>query len=834
MATVEHGPRLDSLRHDFESARGASVEQSIQRLLEYGAHDHTDWKSMLQVVEIGYESLFRNSERSQRGKQLLEKLNDYLAVNGVTHKFIIPETTEIRSSSSQGQEVGGLIRKIQQYETRIATQRKPDFGIPRPAVTMLSEMVRTLHVSLSLDSSDIHNKIIPVVTPNHAPIDMSRLEVALDQRPQKYPLRDLASKRYWTVFSDLIKLSSSEPEVAAAARDELFTLFAQSVPEKTSGMPDITTKQWGGVSLREIMDTTTEDVDTLGKKILTYLGSTPKGDVFWGKLATIFVIPALEVYDIRPGTAQTEFTRKRFIFQSWIADKLFLPIFNQTDEKPDDFPEEFADLVAHDGAFDALFSQFISNLRPELAKFFGGYSLHQLCIRPTQTIRYIYPDVRENELLEHSNILLFEEILRAQGRDVAMTIPSRILNAFFITRWESIESELAARLYTNLGKKRYLFDSMLGAFRSQLDPDYDTSHADSVSAFFEQNIGGNFMEWLQSGGREQLHETSDSIWEDIAHAEFWPASATPHPLEFSKGSLASIIGINSLTLVVGEDNQQPIGIHFKLNDGKLGVTGKTDSEGNVEWFFDEGRMDEGLLEVLRFIGLASLRDSVKYRDEVIRERRLLHKAGEVKVEHTDEKKKRKRRTATLPHTRVIYTNPQADIHMPNTSDELISEIIEQTKRRHTEFRPVQIGRRIRRNDPAKLQVFMQALRNLHEADESHRKECEVAVQEARKHIWQPNTSKIENIPPMFQIPRLVHPVTGEALLDMKDSRHGQPMYEGTWVEEFVKPRIDPSERANLSKLYGTRYRIASALALEQEIISKCFAFESEEAPGEQP
>jgi hypothetical protein len=304
-------------------------------------------------------------------------------------------------------------------------------------------------------------------------------------------------------------------------------------------------------------------------------------------------------------------------------------------------------------------------------------------------------------------------------------------------------------------------------------------------------------------------------------------------IDFSKESIAEIMGLSSIIFNVGDGKSDAIGLHIYLNESSFGLTGKMEQDGSIVWNFNEDLVEDGAVLLLQYIVSTAFRDLVKYGGikDIERSGKYVHPIVHADHELKDPAKKKRSRNRHRSAPRFkVHSRETAPVGLQASSADVIETIELDAKKHHIEFSP-------RHVDPFKrnftnLEAYREAARAYREASEDDKPSLLEALKTVRSMIRQPSIDKIasmQDLPERFKPRPLTDPVTGDHLRDVKPGREGLLMWCATWVKAHISPKATQEEMNSMSVRYRKWYRQASAQAFDSDIKNWIFGLDMSEA-----
>lgn len=793
------GERWGRVSGDFfraiEGGKNKPIEAAADRLVAFACEEHDDCLSMLGALEIGYKAMVV-PEKSSRyaGVCVLEGMEAYLEGLGVCHKLLVPSIEQLTDLQSAANEISRLSGVIQQTGKFRHT--------PPPPIPMIKAFAHSVSAEVR-DVHEDHIPVVPIISPT-AVEDKAHFESAYQ------PYVDILNAFGAFARDDDFDLARLRFEVIQA-------MYRQG---HCDGIPAIASRVFvdSGVSFQDILRDPADDPEALGRMILTYLASLPKGDLLWSRIADLFTLPAsFESGDEQYGSPQQDFSWKMLLFHTWLGEKMIIPAI-ASHIPSDALPEDYWHLLKPDGEVDRLFAHTVLTLSNTSAHALG-MTLYNALTHPVAMLRRFHPDMSTAEAGSYCPMIYIAQAMHLGEGGSGLMISDRVIHRFLQDHWGEIVESVTQRL-GRLPQARRNVHRVLDGIATDVLRDYDLELTRDILAYLRENFGGN-LEARLADLTPQIDEVNQRILRELTEpVDYWPHHSIIHRLRFASESLPDMLGLESILMVFGYTATESIGFRFVLRGKSIGLSGELDpSTLTISWHIDETIFDQELLTVITLIVLASMRDYIKKGELVVREGGVRRpRSGPVKTpeENTEAHAVVYERPAPRRPVQYRRADPDASAQAPVVDAKELVEAIEQDQEEAgLTVRHVASFRRTYVDDQMVLQ-FAEAMRRLREAVPDAYDDALQYARDLRSSFRQPSADKrlaIEQLPPRLRLRPLLDPYTGEQLIDIHPRHEGEPLYRDTWVMEHTRPPLTDEEMFSFPVRYARLYVQAEGSAL---------------------
>ena len=849
---TEEGHPRDVFRlaaREFSELRG-SVEQKAyaESIVRFSTETNFDCLSVLRALDLAYKEMLPGGKNKAGGLTILDGIEQYFERVGHSAKLLIP--IRVRRAEVLADELSETDKLINAISINSASvKRLPWFTDikGKDARFTTDEFVEKTKNSLGdvqrtpviLEGTQVPGMTLNVVTTiplsvaalQTISLDMARelhlddqtiaaLKIAgiSDHLPKITPFQ-IARSTYESIFFITKKLAvdslgNTSADEISKMRYEVLRQVRAASENQCTGIPDILTHKWDGVSLQDIIsfkahipkskgETYREygQNDKLGKMILRYIAAVPGGDYLWQRIVESLFLVHSNANEINASLQPEEirFAEKVFKFQKWMSEKLLLTSFADIYPKKN-FAKKFAPYLTDDPEFAELFGKALNHMDRAAATRVGK-DIFQNTAHAPGTIHRFHSRVTLEEAAETCPLVVIARQQAIQRESIHAFHVNREINILFNSRWIQIRDKIIQTLSgrADFRKLNFLFVGLI----SKAAVDYDEVTSAGLIDSINKNLGGNFFERLGSK-KSEIEEINRIIRDEMLNIDYWPHSHLSHVIEFSQETLPEIMGFKSIQFIVGDDMQEKVGFQLRAGDDTWGIAGHIEADGNVNWMLVEAQLPDGLKSMLDHIVLAYFRDLLVVGKIETRERKPAG-APRSEVEEGKKKKKEKREQRPVPllRTRVIYTPGPKTVASTEVRDTIESHAAK------SGFTPRRIGSHTMALRGIK--GYLTALIAYEQAEgEVLKEEKYVELQEARKNLAQPSKDKIDNLSTTrFQLDDMLHPTTNQPLNDTTRDPNRKLKLK-TWVKKFEVPKLNADEIASLSVRFSKRYKAGAA------------------------
>lgn len=760
----EQQTRFQDLFRKFDQCfSGTKPQEDIaQEIVRYSTEETYDCLSVLRALDKGYQAL---NQGNQNGAVIIEGVEKYFSDAQINQKILLPLDQKHEKAI---EECNKLLDSLAANRSK-ATLRPPT----------INDFIVTL-TRLFLNPPPEINEVVMTT-------------IAKREELKTHPHYVPAKTAYQNLSKDLVRrinLDISDPSRMKTA-EYAITKALEAAQYSNSGIPDISTTPHGGITLKELIDFSLDgtNIGEFGQKVMNYLSSLPRGDFFWQRFAqgAFFNYPLGDLnVDPKKFFAHPELSEKIFLFQQWLAEKLILPVFDET-ALDADFDRQFTTLISH------LDIHAFNELTATLYMGTGRASV----------IRYMFhPEISLMDHCASCPIIVLAAIEATRDDGFMAGRKSADIGAvshhFLVNHITDIQKSLDVRFFRN---KR--IPILVEAFRAGVSVDYTEMHTEEFIEDMKRFLGTNFMERLNVRQTE-LEQVTTDIWKDTSDnpkIAYWPHPGAAHEISFSLGSLPEIMGFRSIIFTVHEERGQPVEFLLHTKDKNISAIGNLGPDGRINSISVniEGKYP-GLLKLLEHISVVTFHDLL-LREQIIKTRALRDQTpkpsipmeqGEIREGAAPRKSRRHRKR--IPRG-LIYADTPARDRKPIQTDAL-REGIDQTLKPFTP-RPVDMYKR-----------FIEGGRRYHELVQqlsqpvTDRAIILEQLTQVREKLERPSPAKLAalpNLPAKFQPITVQDPVTSETYV------------LETWVIAHISPKPTPEERSSPAKMYGKYYKEGSAI-----------------------
>ncbi len=763
----------------FGNARSErEFTRAAEGIVYSSTEESFDILSLYRGINIGMTAILGSDKKSrQYGRRILDGINGYISTNKVTHKSIIDpfsDTPELDLDIVR--QLSGT--SLQQYE---AIAKRNTVQVP----LNIADFIARYGDFMREEVADIH-AVMPIVD----------ITIQAGHHPEYIQYRDGIHK--------LLSVSADQPSdrTQELKVPERTVTALTEAPGLGNILPPPIDRRFGTTTLRELLAAvgtqgfSYENLRQQALALFDIMNHVPKGDQIWvNTIKGLFFTP--QKTPIGKNEMQFEMaqlTEGIFHLQQFIAEKICMPaLSHHADSIKDIVGPEFADYYHQTAQADPEFDEVLESAINTL-DLGGANRIEQLLASATTsepfTIMMFHPELDFTQATQRSPLALLAHLTEKRGWGHG----DEVTMEYMKKNWPDIQSNIRSRFKKHLSPNFQEIDRVLDKFESD---SYKEIHTSWFTKEMRQRLGDNFLERLNEREQE-LDGVSSHIWGNMSPG-YWVTPDMDYKITFSQNTLMDIMGFDRVLFrKIGSSEEIAC---FISVDQLNGLMGKINPDGSFETSAELGGKWSGLHKVLRFIAMSTFHDLVR-REEIVLTGEVIDKPispPDVIIEDEDKEKKPRK----LP--RKMIRDLREHIPVDIESDEL-RRIVDENAQEHKGFTPRVVDLH-KRGVPYSIQ-FEQALTHLlslsPESDD-----YDVALsefEEAKRHLTRPSEKKLANLPPKFQLKKVV-------------DHEGRQYTVETWVIAHSSPRPTEEEQNNPQLMYKKYFEGGSALAFADYIRS---------------
>jgi hypothetical protein len=741
-----------------------------------------DMASTMEALNVGLTALANPDKNWQQvGERILGTLDHYFDENSLTVKMLLP----VEDAKLDAQRI-----RLQQI--------KDSFYVVKTKLSNKNRDWISKYSSIADAANFTNLKVIEclqTVKSDQPYIDPQEIIITSSYLKHKYPAEKI-SDAIKPIADLCLKIPlAGDLSVSFEGPTEILLKIKDI---KNSGMPELDNlweRKFGQVSLSDIFDKPVVDPDKFGRRILSFINSLPKGDIFWKNFSeTLFFTSINDIQSKGYGFDLTNVSVRLSVFQNWISEQVLLPGITGK---------------AALAGFDVDLKKIMESTYSWHRDLMPIMILNSAIFFPV--ILENYRDAFDREGIVHNSALLDQ--LPEDWQDTWKFMGD-------LRTYDAIPDLIAQHVneIRNNWQKRFGMEGFATKNLDYILKDIDPKPEFMAEFMTEIRVqsGENFQNNLDTNVRG-MDKLNRKMWMNIRSNYLnWPASQVIHSIEFAPDSLADISGIKRINLYSNKlpdiGNLSDNVIDFQLitkNDlvfpARINGAGEiTDFGGHLEY------LTPGVREYFRLLAISSLSDLTE-RVKIIR-KTPADPNNRVAIDNEQPRgEKRKPAINYLPIKNISYVGKDVSSESINIGSESLAKEIHNLHSADHVYSPRSVGFHPRHFE--KWQEFVQQLELLtaeyflavSDAEgESGLETVSTAINSLVQGF--PKTSKgfpesIKN-----RLDYIKHPITGEKI------------YLQTWINKHVSPKIGPDEVVDPSTRWERYYRgRASALSLLDDL-----------------